>query len=189
MNATDNWNDPDDYSLFLPDDAFNLFGESNLFVDFSNFPGPEFNEVEAAFQDLDWEQHEANAPDLENPSSMVARTGELIVSIETPAPIPNHSITSRGEPFQGRNSEVISNADTVEGIESNEKRDTQGRASKRKFFNAFSVTSGEEVQLHTRRPFSEERKKIVAVNRIIGVCLHCRLRKVAVSSIEPNLTC
>jgi hypothetical protein len=52
---------------------------------------------------------------------------------------------------------------------------------KRTFFKAFSISSGEDVRMHTRKRFSEKRKKAVALNRMLGVCLHCRLRKVAVS--------
>jgi hypothetical protein len=178
MDATEGWNDPANYSLFLPSDAFNLFGEFNIDFEFPNFLGPEFTEGNAAFQSIEWG---TGAPDLENPSSMLTQPTELLTNQETP------TLTSTEEPFRGQNSEIRSLTDSADddGLKPNEKHGMNAKATKRKFLTAFSATSGEEVQLRTRRQFSEDRRQAVALNRMIGVCLHCRLRKVAAGPTEP----
>lgn len=185
MDATEGWNDLADYSLFLPDDAFYLFGQFDLDVDLPNFLGPEFTEGNAACQDVECTQQEVSALDFENPSPILTQPNELLTSPEPPVPVLENSLAFTGEPFQGRNSEVRSTTDPAEGLEPNEMQETKAKATKRKFLTAFSAMSGEEVQLRTRRPFSEGRRQAVALHRMIGVCLHCRLRKVAAGPTEP----
>jgi hypothetical protein len=66
---------------------------------------------------------------------------------------------------------------TAEGADQN---DSNATVTKRKFLAAFSATSGEEVPLHTRKPFSQQRRQAVALHRAMGICIQCKLRKVAV---------
>jgi hypothetical protein len=179
MDAPEGWNDPADYSLFLPEDAFDLFGEYDLHIDITDFLAPELEGASTVVEAVEWERQEPATPKLNIPSEILTQLNDLNTSPETVFSVPDYTSAFAGEPFQGPISEKTT-TNIAEGFEPKGETDMKARASKRKFLSAFSAESGEEVPLHIRKPFSKQRRQVVALNRMIGVCIQCKLRKVAV---------
>jgi hypothetical protein len=186
MNCGEGWNSLEDYSLFLPDDAFDLFGEYGLDLDFNSFLDPTLDEANNAFFPVRWDVQDRSdpaRPEVHLPSSTLEQTDGRIPSPNATTFASNHTAVSSPSCVRSLDSEDQASTHGSAASGTEDKHQVKDTAAKRKFFKAFSVSSGNEVPLHSRKRFSEERKKAVALNRIIGVCLHCRLRKVAVSSV------
>jgi len=175
----------DDWSLFLEGESFNLFGDYDLNIDFNSALDPGYHEINSSFDFGEWDDpSEAVNPapldiNLQSPAldewvdSGLTATADCSIS----SYFPDISSSSARSLHCGDQDSASGSPNSITGSEH------QPKASepKRKYFTAFSANSGRDVRLHTRKRFSEEQKKVVALNRTIGVCLHCRLRKVAVS--------
>lgn len=192
MDAAEVWNEFDEYSLFLPDDSFNLFGGCNHDLNFNDFLAPASDETSNAFEPMGCAEHgtlnpvqlaptqpnlNPKFPTMEEPKSFI-QTKEAHVSV------PEHTLPSSPGSVrtQGCDDRTSTIGSTTSGME--EKHERGSTSAKRKFLTAFSVKSGDELPLPTRRRYSQERRKAVALHRMIGSCLHCRLRKVAVSLLS-----
>jgi hypothetical protein len=187
MDAGEGWSELNDYSLFLPDDTFNLFGECDLNFDFNDFLDPAVGEANNILDPIGWDRQQrlvAVQPDLSFQLSTLEEPNDLSPNPEEALLASNHapacSLSSDQDPRS--ENQISQNSFLSTGTE--HEHQLKIVSSKRKFLAAFSVISGENVRLRNRKPFSEERKKEVALNRTIGVCLHCRLKKVAVSPVE-----
>jgi hypothetical protein len=186
MDAAENWNDLDGYSLFLSEeDSFNLFGEYDLDFGLNNSFLPAPDEASATFDMTGWDRIEAMIPAQPGLDATLPTSGEPHDLIPNPeAELQASKYTSTSSPSSARSpiseDQTSTNGFSASGNEVEHQPNTALR--KRRFLTVFSVESGEEIQLHTRKRFSKEQRQVVALNRIIGVCLHCRLRKVAVSS-------
>ncbi len=89
MDAAEVWNEFDEYSLFLPDDSFNLFGLYNLDLDFNDFPAPAIDEASMALDMADWERMEVTSsasPDLNLQSSRIEQLHDFIPNSEADLP-------------------------------------------------------------------------------------------------------
>jgi hypothetical protein len=182
MDAAEDCNGPANYSLFLPDDAFNLFGEYDLNFDFNDFLVPALDEANNAFDPVPWAGHgmaDPGLPDLNLPLPTVGESNNFISDPEAELHASKYTSASSNS-AQSPNSEDHTPIDGSAASGILDEHQPKIIATKRKFLAAFSVTSGEEVHLHNRKRYHEERKKEVALHRMIGVCLHCKLRKVAV---------
>ncbi len=169
--------DPDDYIYqFLPDDAFNLFGEYGL--DFNHFLATDFEAVNTDFQVV--EPQEATALGDNVPLSTWRQPNNLTNASEPTLPVLQNSSTSTQSALHNQTFKENTIAYTPGVAEPNASKDSTATAKKRKLLTAFSAVTGEDVPLHTRKPFPEQRKQDVALHRKIGVCIQCRLRKVAV---------
>jgi hypothetical protein len=191
MEGEQGWNDSGDYSFVLPDDTFPLFGDDNLDLDFDSLFVPSFLEDNNALDLVAWDGQEYTNTVQPEDSFSLWSTTEACDDLE-PCPVradirPEHASISSASSDGSSSSEEreFTDVSTASGAEVDELKHQLGPIEKqRKLFKAFSMSSGDEVRLHTRKRFSPERKKMVALNRMIGVCLHCRLRKVPVSLIE-----
>jgi hypothetical protein len=182
MDATEDYNGPANYSLFLPDDAFNLFGEYDLNFDFNEFLVPAFDEANDTFDPASRASHgmvDPGLPDLNLPPPTMGESNNFISDPEAEFHASKYTSASSSS-AQSTNAEDHTSIDGSAASGIVDEHQPKIMATKRKFLSAFSVTSGEEVRLHTRKRYHEGRKKEVALHRMIGVCLHCKLRKVAV---------
>jgi hypothetical protein len=185
MDAAEDWNGLDDYSLFLSEDSFNLFGEYDLDPGLNNSFLPALDEASATLDMTGWDRIEAMIPVQPGLDATLSTSGEPHDLIPNPeAELQASKYTSTSSPSSARSpiseDQTSTNGFSASGNEVEHQPNTALR--KRKFLTVFSVESGEEIQLHTRKRFSKEQRQVVALNRIIGACLHCRLRKVAASS-------
>ena len=185
MDAAEGWNGLDDYSLFLPEDSFNLFGEYDLDLGLNDSFLPALDEASAAFDMAGWDLIETAIPVLPGLDVTLPTSGEphdLMPNPETELQASKHTSTSSPSSARSPISEDQSSPDGFSASGNKVEHQPKSALRNRKFLTAFSVESGKEIRLHTRKRFSKEQRRVVALNRIIGVCLHCRLRKVAVSS-------
>jgi hypothetical protein len=185
MDSTEGWDALGNYSLFFPDDTFNLFGDFDLDLGYNDFLVPPLDEAITTFDLAEWNQSEAMVPALPDVNFIPSTCGEphdLITNQVAQLQASKDTSTSSPGSDRSPTSENQTSPDgyPAHGIEGEHQLKTVAR--RRNFLTAFSAESGEEIRLHTRKRFSKERRKVVAFNRIIGVCLHCRLRKVSVSS-------
>lgn len=189
MDDENEWNNLDDCSLFWPEEPFNLFGDHNLDLDFSNlFPPPVFQANNAFDPDA---RETAGVLDPYQ-SNLGYSSCSTLMQHESSESCPETTNLPPENAATGSSSltgclEPTNQASTAgfapTGAESNDdEHELNVQSTKRRFFNAFSISSGNEVRLRSRKRFSAKRREVVARNRIIGVCLHCRLRKVAVGS-------
>jgi hypothetical protein len=184
MNCGEGWNSLEDCSLFLPEDSFGLFGDYDLNLDFNDFLEPAFGEANHAFEPLGWDTHEGLdpfQPGPHSPLSTLEEQNDWILSPNISLHECKHTPPSSRDSVRSSNSEDHASTDGSAASGAESVHQLKATAGKRTFFKAFSVSSGKDVRMHTRKRFSETRKKAVALNRMIGVCLHCKLRKVAVS--------
>ncbi|KAN0116972.1 hypothetical protein V8E51_002949 [Hyaloscypha variabilis] len=191
MDQAQGWNF-DDYSHFFADESFNLFGDCNLDFDFNNELAPGFDEANNAFDLGEWDEPPA-----------AVDSASTVLNVQPSTLADPEITTSSNQTIQEsqRNGDSSSSLTRVlitedpgqidHPPESQIQNESQSKAqtTKRKYFTAFSASSGDEVRQHTRRKFSEEQKKVVALNRMMGVCLHCRLRKVACDDGIPCNRC
>ncbi|PVH78343.1 hypothetical protein DL98DRAFT_656220 [Cadophora sp. DSE1049] len=174
------WNQPVDFPLFFPDEGFNLFGDPSFDFDFSASP----------FLDFDYSstnQHDVASNDrletLSNTHSGITtpmtshdnlEVSPVLTCEHAPASKSGHS-KSHATP-QGigtRSSDQSSKAPNSAKMSSSE-------TLKRKIDQSvivFSSTSNKEVTPRKRKTFSASRRKEVALNRMVGVCIQCKLRK------------
>ncbi|KAE9376545.1 hypothetical protein N431DRAFT_501388 [Stipitochalara longipes BDJ] len=192
MDAAEGWNF-DDYPLFFADESSNLFGEYDLTFDINNFLIPEVDQTSNSFHLGEWDgpaeavnsaHPELNfqlPPSEEREGLNPILPAELYERSHDFDPSPNSARSPDSEEQDSADGSAVS----IPGCEPQLKTS----AAKRKYLRAFSAKSGQDVGLHTRKQFSEEQKKVVALNRTIGVCLHCRLRKVACDNGIPCNRC
>ncbi|KAH8802276.1 hypothetical protein F5882DRAFT_514251 [Hyaloscypha sp. PMI_1271] len=192
MDAAEDWNGLDDYSIFLPEDSFNLFGEYDLDLGLNDSFLPALDETSAMFDMAGWDRIETMIPALPGLDVTLPTSGEphdLIPNPEAELQASQH--TSASSPGSARSpiSEDQSSTDGFSASGNKVEHQPKSALRNRKFLTAFSVESGKEIRLHTRKRFSKEQRRVVALNRIIGVCLHCRLRKVACNDGIPCKQC
>lgn len=180
MDPAEGCNDPVDYFQFLPEDAFILFGESDLHLDFNQFLAPDFERGSLDFEIVERDAQEASAHDVDVPSLTSTQPNDLITTSQETLPVLEHASASTPDIFQSPISTENMTTDTIDSAVPNKIKDSTAPATKRKFLTAFSATSGEEILLRSRKPFSQQKRQVVALNRTIGVCLQCKLGKVAV---------
>lgn len=187
------WHSLDDFPLFSPDDSFNLLGDYSLDLDFNNLLASPVLPVDNDVDLGGWESNEvfsAVQQSLSLPlSSILEQQNDLIINSDTKIIASENTPISVPSAAQAPSPEhQLSTGDSAAfGTGKDEKvQQPKATTTKRKFFNAFSVSNGKEVRLHTRKRFSAERKKVVALNRMIGACLHCRLRKVGVGQVKVH---
>ena len=178
MDQAQGWNF-DDHCLFFADGSFSLLGDYNPNFDFNDELAPGFDEANNAFDLNEWHEPPAAVDSLHSdfhfqlPTLQEPEEVSCVAPAELYEPIHEQNSSPSSKDHEARaGSPPSGNEDEVHLTTS---------ATKRKFLTVFSANSGKDVPLRARKRFSEERKKAVALNRTIGVCLHCRLRKVAVS--------
>jgi len=184
MDQAQGWNF-DNCSLFFADESFSLLGDYNPVFDFNDELAPSFDETINAFDLDEWHEPPAAVDSLNSDFHFQLPTLQEPEEVSCVAPAelyePIHEQNSSPSSARSPNSEdhEARGGSPPSGTEDEVHLTTS--ATKRKFLTVFSANSGKDVRLRSRKRFSAEQKKVVALNRTIGVCLHCRLRKVAVS--------
>ena len=180
--------DFDDCFDFLHYDAFSLFGEESFdfnveslrtnFVDTGpapflehgidpnslNIPAPELGPISAdAYSSL-----KASVP------------GESNVALAPPS---HSNDLSKDSPCNNSDDTKSHAKDTAAIRRSTNSRKRKWHAS----MGVFPSAPGQMITLRQRRPFDASRRKEVALNRVVGACVQCKLRKSSVSRImNPN---
>jgi len=185
MDGPSFWKQSVDFSLFLPDQGLNMFGDSSFDFDFNAGPCLDFDYSSTV-------QHEvASNYKLETTSSTYPGTASLMKSHHNPK-------LSQGPIFKGTatieanrsNTNTPPRSVSARGSDQlSETADPDTRSSsenlKRKIDQSvivFSSTSNKEVTPRKRKNFSASRRKEVALNRMCRVCIQCKLRKSRVSA-------
>ena len=191
----DDWNDASafqDYSAFFPDETFDLFGDYQLDSELTSLPLPAFPEVEIG--------------DLFTSPSAAADNAQGILDQVDPSPsdsglsIPPNSSTL--EPECTDPSPKTSTADDPSSVqapdvyprmsdgfdvgEASQRARPGSQAPWRESLIVFSATTGAKVFTKQRRSFEPRRRQEVAMNRIVGACIQCKLRKSSVSELSRN---
>jgi hypothetical protein len=191
----DDWNDTgafQDYSAFSPDETFDLFGDYQLESELPSLPLPTFPEVEIGglFTSLSAAADNAQCIlDQVDPSSSDAGLS-----------IPPNSSTVEPECIDSSpktsTTEGLSSVQVPDVYPRTPDRSNVGEASRsvrqgsqapwRDSLIVFSATTGAKVFTKQRRSFEPRRRQEVAMNRIVGACIQCKLRKGSVSELSPN---
>jgi hypothetical protein len=185
MENSDLWGTMDDYSIFLEDDHLNLFGDDMLSLDFDQFPasaiGDWFNPpvssaierdltaVPTALQD-EWTNYSTDADILYGSGNL----SDLCIQH------PDHM----REVDDCTNGITAKHTESVQSPREDEERNNISLSMKRKIEDSiivFSANSDAKIIPKRRKTFSKPRKREVAMNRLIGACIQCKLRKGPVS--------
>jgi hypothetical protein len=184
MENSDLWGTMDDHSIFLEDDHLNLFGDDMLSLDFDQFPASvvgdwfnppvdsaierDFTAVPTASQD-EWTNYSTDA-------DILYGSGDLSeLCIQHPDYMRVDACTNG---FTARHME------SVQSSQEDQERDNTSLSMKRKIEDSiivFSANSDAKIIPKRRKTFSKSRKREVAMNRLIGACVQCKLRKGPVS--------
>ncbi|KAG4443427.1 hypothetical protein IFR05_001106 [Cadophora sp. M221] len=205
MENANFWDDPNDYSLFMPDEGSDLFGDPNFGfgLDLFGDTGLGFALDDISLPILDYSSTIQNAgltpsPDLGSPNS--SDSSGLVSSShpDNQFPIPvsgffdvqvQSSLVARDSPGDDITLSTSSVTDREESLSSTI---SERESLKRKIAESvvvFSTTSDVEVKPRKRKAFSKSRKEEVALNRLIGACIQCKIKKNACTFGLPCNQC
>jgi hypothetical protein len=177
MEDTALWDTMNDYSSFLPDTYLDLFGDGAFDVDFTGLPCSDLNDP-AGWGQTDanmeiFQSYDTTYPDLGNDCNgfpMLNSTIPLPISADTTPLVEHHTSHS--------------NTNTSNCTSPGSPLHEETLSLKRKIEESmivFAANADVKVSPKKRKAFSKIRKQEVAMNRLIGACIQCRLRKGRVS--------
>jgi hypothetical protein len=177
MNDTEFWETMDNYSSFLPDTYLDLFGDDAFDVDLMGLPSSDL------YDSAGWEQADANVqifqsydtayPDIDNDcntfpvmnsSMLLPRSGDTHPPAEHHTSDPNTNTTNYPSPSSPHHEETLSLKRKIE-----------------ESMIVFAANPNVKVSPKKRKAFSKIRKQEVAMNRLVGACIQCKVRKGSVS--------
>jgi hypothetical protein len=187
METSDLWGPLDDYSIFLPGDDLNLFGNDLLGVDFDfdQFLLPPTQDTFNPVADSTPARSDFGtiSPTLQHTATTCAtNTSSNAGSIDYPElSIPPLQTTS-----DGQQSDPIEDkpADGTQCHSEDEDQDNLSISLKRKIEDAiivFSANADTKAVPKRRKAYSKSRKREVALHRMVGACIQCKVRKGSVS--------
>ncbi|KAH6718828.1 hypothetical protein BKA61DRAFT_262953 [Leptodontidium sp. MPI-SDFR-AT-0119] len=203
MENANFWDDPNNYSLFMLDEELDLFGDPNLGSDLDLFGDAS---LDLALDDislpvLDYSSTIQNgalmpSPALDLPSGsdisdpVVSAHRDNVFQIPRSSDVqPQSSLWTQDTPKDSIPQSTISITDRDESPSST----TSDRESlKRRIAESvvvFSATSDLEIKPRKRKAFSKSRKEEVALNRLIGACIQCKIKKNACTFGLPCNQC
>jgi len=173
------------YATFSPNiDDYDLFGDYAFNLDVVDFQLPDDNSKIDAFNFL-FEDPGATPRDVSSP---MCNSNELpnIPPVDSVPPClmtgaaneylqTKHSSTATQIPPKLHKSLQIPLSDSIHRPTSHSKHKWQDNVT------VFSARGKRIATQRRRRPYSPSRKEIVALNRLIGACVQCKLRKGPVS--------
>jgi hypothetical protein len=175
------------YATFLPDNGdYNLFGDYAFDLDLVDFQLPDDNFEIDAFN-FPFQGPGTVSPDTSDP---LENSYELLNtrSVDTTSPsILRHVASMYSQTGRPSQSSLLSLAGRLE-LPSNPVSvvaDRTIKSSKHKWqdnVTVFSAKGKQAVTRRRRRSYSPSRKEMVALNRLIGACIQCKLRKGPVSN-------
>jgi hypothetical protein len=179
----------DGYSAsFHTDDSFDLLGDFNFDLDFTDFHFPEL--------ELDFDSLQPLHSQLE---PTLFHTSFTDSNADATSRVQDWSIHSSSEPedpllvsSDENESSLLGTGGSPSTYQSNEKAHSENSLeqsddnfkAKRKWEDSVTVFSSNDnwkVVQKRRKAYSPTRRKAVALNRLIGVCIQCKLRKGSVS--------
>lgn len=196
MENANFWDDPNDYSLFMPDEGLDLFGDPNFGFDLDLLGdgGLDFALDDISLPILDYSstiQNGAlmsspaldlpNGSDISDPVALTHRDNVLPISGSSDVK-PQSSLRTQDTP---KDSIPQSTSSITARDESPSSTISDRESLKRKIAESvvvFSTTSDLEIKPRKRKAFSKSRKEEVALNRLIGACIQCKIKKNAVSN-------
>ncbi|KAH9204311.1 hypothetical protein DL95DRAFT_471612 [Leptodontidium sp. 2 PMI_412] len=203
MENANFWDDPNNYSLFMPDEGLDLFGDPNLGFDLDLFgdAGLDLALNNISLPVLDYSSTIQNgalmpSPALDLPSGsdisdpVASAHRDNVFQIPGSSDVqPQSSLWTQDTPKDSIPQSTISITDRDESPSST----TSDRESlKRRIAESvvvFSVTSDLEIKPRKRKAFSKLRKEEVSLNRLIGACIQCKIKKNACTFGLPCNQC
>jgi hypothetical protein len=181
----DDWNDMGDfrdYSAFFPDENCDLFGDSQLKFDLCHIPFPEI-EIDNVFsfpgsvwdastQDAGFKDSWPRDPGLTTPQPLSPTGPEALVHTQ-------NSFTSGGVQSTQPLPAVPDDLD-ISDLNEAARSATRSTPPWKDSLIVFSARSGVNVSQKQRKTFTPKRRKEVAMNRKIGACVQCKLKKAPV---------
>lgn len=172
MDETDGRVFTDEYSILFSDDELNLFGEHSFEFNFSDLstgtcvaldlPGAYSSESGPSYD----VEHRATLDTASTAKSLESFSDDDCVVLS---------------PFLMSNSTTTSSDTTaVSACDSKNHVHATAESKKRKWESSvvvFSTNPDTKVKCRRRREFDEARRKEIALNRVIGACIQCKLRK------------
>jgi hypothetical protein len=189
MDTFDHTHDLQDYPTFFPEATYDLFGEYGDFLDYPIFgfgpgdaPGlPAETRGPIYHQSLSVDQSPwGSGLPPENGSGSAAPSAQ-----ENVVPIPQTSNTSDSASLESSATLPFAKRYIKSKPEVLDEDDESPAIKRRKWQNhvvIFSTDQNKNVVPRQRKAFAPTRKKEVALNRLIGACVRCKLRKAAVRS-------
>jgi hypothetical protein len=181
MEDTVLWDAMDDYSSFLPGADLDLFGDSAFDFNFTSLPSADLD-IPA-----DWTQDDSNTqvfqsydtihttyPDLDNDCDAFPVTNSRVllpVSEETTKLAKRHTSKTHTH----TNNHRSPSSSPIEEVSSSKRKMEESMI-------VFAAHPNVKVAPKRRKAFSKTRKQEVAMNRLIGACIQCKLRKGRVSA-------
>ncbi|KAL5314161.1 hypothetical protein ACEPPN_018585 [Leptodophora sp. 'Broadleaf-Isolate-01'] len=203
MENANFWDDPNDYSLFMPDEGLDLFGDPNFGFDLDLLGdgGLDFALDDISLPILDYSstiQNGAlmsspaldlpNGSDISDPVALTHRDNVLPISGSSDVK-PQSSLRTQDTP---KDSIPQSTSSITARDESPSSTISDRESLKRKIAESvvvFSTTSDLEIKPRKRKAFSKSRKEEVALNRLIGACIQCKIKKNACTFGLPCNQC
>lgn len=181
MDNQNPWESYQDYSAFIPDDNFNLFGDPGLNFDFPELPFLDLGDPSASqhFTDLDFDSLGIGA--LQGAMDLSSTLTDCVMRCEVPEP--RHPTASEAD----RSSPAPPHCD-VHRKKTHRKRFHEGgpsTANRGKWEDSVIVFGAQpeiKVALRKRKRFDASRRQEVALHRLVGACIQCKLRKASVST-------
>jgi hypothetical protein len=191
MENSDLWGPLDDYSIFFPGDELNLFGNDLLGVDFDfdfeQFLLPPTQDTFNPVVDSTPARPDFGtiSPTLQHTATIYATDiGSNADSIDYPElsipPLETISDGQRSEPVEDKPE------DSTRCHSEDEDQDNLSISMKRKIEDAiivFSANADTKVVPKRRKAYSKPRKREVALHRMVGACIQCKVRKGPVSQL------
>jgi hypothetical protein len=172
------------YSCFEDESQYGLYGDLDFAFNFSSFSFPDdyLNALEPGFSIPELENDNNtdqisfmdgfNAVNVDEDSSFPSSLSSS-ATLSTDTSSKSTSAHTIMQFFPSRSQELSSTQYSNEHIQC-------PTAAKRKWqdqINVFSVEEGRKVGPRRRKGFSHSKKQMVALNRLIGACIPCKLRK------------
>jgi hypothetical protein len=189
METSDLWGPLGDYSIFLPSDDLNLFGNDPLGVDFDfdQFLLPPTQDTFNPVADSTPARSDFStiSPTLQHTATTYATdTGSNAGSIDYPelSIPPLQTISDRQQPDPVEDKPE----DSTHFHSEDEDQDNLSISLKRKIEDAiivFSANADTKVVPKRRKAYSKSRKREVALHRMVGACIQCKVRKGSVSQL------
>ncbi|KAH7304893.1 hypothetical protein BKA65DRAFT_205484 [Rhexocercosporidium sp. MPI-PUGE-AT-0058] len=203
MENANFWDDPNDYSLFIPEGGADLFGDPNFGFDLELFgdTGLDFALEDVSLPTLDYSSTVQNSRLVLLPELGVPNETDISKPVTSTQPDSGSSnprsfnvltsLATRHFPADKFPPSTVSTTTTI-GNESSYQTISDKETVKRKISESmviFSATSNAEVKPRKRKAFSKSRKEEVALNRRIGACIQCKIKKNACSFGSPCSQC
>ena len=189
MDNSDFWNNPNGCSLAGPGDGFDLFGDPAFGLDWSLFGDADMDFAlnDAPLPVLDYcstsQEHRSSSVS----SSMAAMLETTTLHVLASPPSSNDRHGSLLGQTCDDDSLSVTFVPKIPNHESSSSANAEKESTKRKIADSvfvFSLASNNEVKSRKRRAFSSSRKGEVALNRLIGACIQCKIKKNAVSGLQ-----